>query len=1262
MLEVDEALGHSVFYEDLRGNLTRACELATQALAEARAAARGDAIADGLIALATVKLLQGETRQAVQLLDEVGPATPDDAARLRKAAALRRAAEYVQFDYFPDGGAGYGPEVWIRLDALARPSSLDQQAMVLPPVTDTAALLQTAFLERIPELLIARACVSPGAMGNAQSTAPQLLNISATKLETLRQWAIKDGAAPSVIAGADLQMALLCQRGQAMDEALAYLQRAQQFYQENGDGTGVGACQMYRGDWRVARTSTPLVLNQVIQEFADQSNEWLWRGQVVDVPEAEVEAARGDYEAAETLFHDAGAVRGLAAIELRRSYLATLLNDYPEAARRSETASRGFSDAGDRLGQWLSAAHNALARVGAGGEPEDLDTARSIGSWGSQEGSFSFCLGLGLLMSRIGGVWLMRSGDYERALACHRLAHALFLSLEVPGNVAQALVDQGTILRLIGERDAALILYGDADRLCQEQFQDEGAPFLHRSAAWLRAGSVSANIFQVYLAGLEADGMEQTARRLKELNDSLPSEKSQTPVGRILGGLKTAWAGGRVQQPEPAEVGAGTPSMIRGLCSAMASALQQFQDTAAVFVPTYRAVASRDAGDARAAQRQFDEALAVARRQQGATGIQREAMVLGQQRRREEAAAAYRHFLEQARPDFDGLIEQIGGAAAEKLRAQAEQNQHDEAAEFFCAIKAYREGNDELTALESTADPEHLEQMASDWDHQRLRGEIAEGLGNLALAAQHYDDAIEILESRRDLLLDDELKTALGARSQVQRLYFLAARTAFNQAGSGSAAACLAYVERGKSRALLDLIARAAETASSDLHAGATLAAWREQSAKVALAVRLVAVERDKKRPDPKLLPALERDLMLQQDSLREIMGKLAGSQSNLGQMLGMSSSLMSIDEIVAALAADEVLVEYFYLESLLLVFAVTRDGAVVAKANEVDATTLDRTIAQYHQASQQFSRNMDESAALGADLANWFLRPIADEIDRKAHLTIVPYGASHLLPFHALPWRGESLIASKSVSYLPSAAALRFLRAPGEAGSVGPVLAISSPGGATTQIMPGQQRFFPPLTAANAEAAYIKERFPESELLGPGHNDATIDNVRTLAPRYPILHFAAHCCVSTAAPMATFILLAGGQRLNLYTLMGMELTSRLVVMSACSSGVGQVTRGDDLLGLTRGILAAGARSAVVTIWDLNDDSTAVLMAAFYDGLHDGLSPARALQAAQNELRQLGRAEIEDRIANLKKISVRDVKLANDYAHPYYWAAFTLVG
>jgi CHAT domain-containing protein len=104
-----------------------------------------------------------------------------------------------------------------------------------------------------------------------------------------------------------------------------------------------------------------------------------------------------------------------------------------------------------------------------------------------------------------------------------------------------------------------------------------------------------------------------------------------------------------------------------------------------------------------------------------------------------------------------------------------------------------------------------------------------------------------------------------------------------------------------------------------------------------------------------------------------------------------------------------------------------------------------------------------------------------------------------------------------------------------------------------------------------------------------------------------------------------------------LYDLYRFRIPVELITLSGCSTGVSTVAEGDELLGLVRGLLRAGARAALLTLWDVQDRSTLEFMKSFYSHLAEGADKATSLQRAVRFVRE-------------------------QYPHPYYWAPFRLIG
>jgi CHAT domain-containing protein len=109
---------------------------------------------------------------------------------------------------------------------------------------------------------------------------------------------------------------------------------------------------------------------------------------------------------------------------------------------------------------------------------------------------------------------------------------------------------------------------------------------------------------------------------------------------------------------------------------------------------------------------------------------------------------------------------------------------------------------------------------------------------------------------------------------------------------------------------------------------------------------------------------------------------------------------------------------------------------------------------------------------------------------------------------------------------------------------------------------------------------------------------------------------------------------------LRLSDIYNLKLGADLVVLSACDTALGREVRGEGLIGLTQGFLAAGARSLVASLWQVPDRATAELMTKFYGFmLNDGMRPAEALREAQLWSAAQPR-----------------------FRHPYFWGGFVLVG
>jgi CHAT domain-containing protein len=145
---------------------------------------------------------------------------------------------------------------------------------------------------------------------------------------------------------------------------------------------------------------------------------------------------------------------------------------------------------------------------------------------------------------------------------------------------------------------------------------------------------------------------------------------------------------------------------------------------------------------------------------------------------------------------------------------------------------------------------------------------------------------------------------------------------------------------------------------------------------------------------------------------------------------------------------------------------------------------------------------------------------------------------------------------------------------------------------------------------------------------------------VRKNSGNYNFLHFATHGLYNYRQPLYSYLLFPSTDeddgRLNVFEVFEMNLNAKLVTLSACETGLGNISQGDELTGLSRAFLFAGSSSVIVSLWSVADYPTALLMSDFYRYLKDH-SMQEALTLAQKDV----------------------IKL---YPDPVYWAPFILIG
>jgi CHAT domain-containing protein len=185
-------------------------------------------------------------------------------------------------------------------------------------------------------------------------------------------------------------------------------------------------------------------------------------------------------------------------------------------------------------------------------------------------------------------------------------------------------------------------------------------------------------------------------------------------------------------------------------------------------------------------------------------------------------------------------------------------------------------------------------------------------------------------------------------------------------------------------------------------------------------------------------------------------------------------------------------------------------------------------------------------------------------------------------------------------------------------------------------------------LRAAHTEAATVRSSFPGARVLAGA--DATADAVTRAMPGSRILHFACHGVAVVDDPMRSALLLAGDGELRLAQLAATPMDGvDLAVLAACRTAASDIALPGEALNLAAGLLAAGTRTVIGSLWPVPDAATAALMAVFYARLAAGRPPADALREAQ--------LAFTDGTVRTPPEAGGD-----EWSEPYFWAGFVCLG
>lgn len=429
-------------------------------------------------------------------------------------------------------------------------------------------------------------------------------------------------------------------------------------------------------------------------------------------------------------------------------------------------------------------------------------------------------------------------------------------------------------------------------------------------------------------------------------------------------------------------------------------------------------------------------------------------------------------------------------------------------------------------------------------------------------------------------------------------------------------------------------------------------------------------------------------------DSLRNLLNNLGIEQRNLKKeiettypqyaALKYQQAEPKIADIQQSLPAGTALIEYVVLDSATFIFYIDKEQAFLQRAN-ISRTTLEYKVKTLHNALCNYDYMIDtpEEAYIdytknAAAVYDLLLKPVLERAKNSQikSLIIVPDGHLAYLPFEAFlsqpapdklsPYQDLAyLIKDFSISYSYSAQLWKNGEQPKPQQHNGQILAMAGDYNTkenrkenrkenskdTTAAAPAVRspkhnslrKALAPLPAAQEEVASLSKIFKGHFALGTAASELKF---KQQAENYAVIHLAVHGLLDEQNPMLSSLAFSedGGVEnnfLQVYEISKMKLNADLVVLSACETGYGKFQAGNGVASLARSFMYAGVNALVVSLWAVNDASTATIMRFFYENLDKGLDKAEALRQAKLQY-----------LSDAKGIS----------AHPALWSAFIQLG
>ncbi|HEX2935298.1 MAG TPA: CHAT domain-containing tetratricopeptide repeat protein [Bacteroidales bacterium] len=510
----------------------------------------------------------------------------------------------------------------------------------------------------------------------------------------------------------------------------------------------------------------------------------------------------------------------------------------------------------------------------------------------------------------------------------------------------------------------------------------------------------------------------------------------------------------------------------------------------------------------------------------------------------------------------------------------------------------------------------------NEWKIRYYFGRLYEKDNLTDKAENSYKRAIDIIEEIRGKIHSDELKSSfMDKRIEVyDRLIKLLNK-------QGKAEEGFNYAEKARNRAFLDMLARQKNNIT---HSNSDSAlAMQDKILRTKLNKLKDKINNYKETGVNNNDTAdhtrgmLEEELRLTNNDYENFLAKLRLNNSKFIQLV--KPNVANTNSVIAKIGDNTVMLEYWLSSENIYIWSIDKSGVNLA------TVPLDKTKSELLNNGLFYtSKNSDKTSYYLSELYKLLISPVHHNLKEDCNLIIVPHGLLHFIPFQALvDEKGTFMAAHYFISYAPSASILQETQKNQQVKN-NSLLAMAL-GDLSVNNMT-------PLPSTISEVKNITPLFQKQ--VSRFEKECTKDFFTSNAPEFSYIHLATHGIYDSKSPFSSYILFSNTAendgKLKVSDIFGLRLNASLVTLSACQTGLGDISNSDEFVGLSRAFMYAGTRAIVVSLWSVADYPTSKLMAYFYEYLKS--NPANiALTLAQR-------------------------KLMVDYKAPYYWAPFVLIG